>query len=298
MSEGNINFGKKAAVAFGFGGSKLSEDQIGILKIVSQTKDFKPEERNKPTVKSLLSLGCLEKNGLGIRLTKAGKQALRRVQLAKDEEQIFAAQHQDRIAIETSNESKARNIEGAQSSCALARNAHAEPKAQPKVNRQENPLTALAARKRADGSPLISASQLQAGERFRKDFERGQLSPMMGINWDRLGNSGSAGSSGKGQGQAGRCDVSDSALAARKRFSHAASYVGEELSGILIDVCCFLKGLEAVERDRNWPARSAKQILSLALDRLARHYGLSDRTEGPLSNVIRHWGAEGYRPDL
>jgi hypothetical protein len=69
-------------------------------------------------------------------------------------------------------------------------------------------------------------------------------------------------------------------LAARQRVRRALEKVGPELSGILVDECCFLKRLEDVERDRNWPARSAKIILSLGLARLARHYGYSDCAEG------------------
>ncbi len=76
-------------------------------------------------------------------------------------------------------------------------------------------------------------------------------------------------------------DPSESALAARQRVRRALDRVGPELSGVLLDVCCFLKKLEEVERDRQWPARSAKIILTLALRRLARHYGYSDCAEGP-----------------
>ena len=81
-------------------------------------------------------------------------------------------------------------------------------------------------------------------------------------------------------------------IGARQRVHQALDAVGPEFGGLLLDVCCFLKRLEDVERERAWPARSAKVVLQLALDRLARHYGYAAQSRGRKAAPIRTWLAD------
>src|SRR5947199_4651284 len=88
---------------------------------------------------------------------------------------------------------------------------------------------------------------------------------------------------------AGAGEMTDLVIASRQRVRLAIEACGPEFSGLLLDVCCFLRGLEEVERERSWPHRSAKVVLQLGLDRLARHYGLTRNATGPAKADVRTW---------
>lgn len=92
--------------------------------------------------------------------------------------------------------------------------------------------------------------------------------------------------------------MADNIAAAGERVRRALAAVGPEHAGILIDVCCHLKGLEHVERSAGWPKRSAKIVLGIALATLARHYGLAQRDSGVRVAPVRHWGSDDFRPTL
>ncbi|MBS7539347.1 DUF6456 domain-containing protein [Ancylobacter lacus] len=149
----------------------------------------------------------------------------------------------------------------------------------------ESPLAWLARRRGRDGRPLIEPHQFLAGERLRADFTRGQMMPRVTADW-----SGTGGTRGA-RAAPGALDPGESVVAARQRVTHAMKAVGPEFAGVLLDVCCFLKGLETVEQEHGWPARAGKVVLTLALERLARHYGLQARAVGPVSRGITGWSA-------
>ncbi len=56
----------------------------------------------------------------------------------------------------------------------------------------------------------------------------------------------------------------------------ALSALGPGLDDLVFGVCIREYSLDSIERARNWPRRSAKVVLKLALQRLAQHYGLQD----------------------
>ncbi len=162
----------------------------------------------------------------------------------------------------------------------------------PAVNHSESPIAWLRRRKGRDGEPLISAAAFQAAERLRADYTRAGLMPRVTADL-----SGSAPRRGRKAGGRGPADMLDAALAAHDRVRRALDDVGGDLAGLTVDVCCHLKSLGDVERERGWPKRSAKVVLDLALGRLARHYGLSDDARGPhRARRLHHWGSEDYRP--
>lgn len=152
------------------------------------------------------------------------------------------------------------------------------------VNEAESPLAWLARRKGRDGRALIEPVQLQAGERLRAEFTRAQLMPRITSNWG-------AAVADTRRGAASPATFTEAVIAARQRVRHALDAAGPEFAGLLVDVCCFLKSLADVEQERSWPPRSAKVVLQLGLDKLARHYGLHTEVKGARSG-LRTWLAD------
>lgn len=154
-------------------------------------------------------------------------------------------------------------------------------------NLQDSPLFPLLRLKEKDGRSFLSEDAIAAGERLAADFDFAGLQPRITVSWQPPLSSRSTGAPPLA------VDLADSRLAARQRVNRAVEAIGPELSGVALDVCCFGKGLETVERERQWPARSAKLMLRAALLALARHYAPPSARSRP-----RHWGDEGFRPEI
>ncbi|WP_235679184.1 DUF6456 domain-containing protein [Aquibium microcysteis] len=215
-------------------------------------------------LETLAEAGFLQRTGDGmLRLTETGRSAYVRARAA---ERPFLLQHAEVGAATVETE------EGPQTVA---------------VNLTESPLAKLSRIKDRGGRPFLEDRQFRAGERLRSDFDRGLLMPRLGINWAALGGGGAGGPGGS------KSDLTDAALAARNRVDRALQEVGPEFADLLIDVCCFLKGLETVELERGWPVRSAKVMLRAALSALARHYAPEP---APRPRRILHWGTRDYRP--
>lgn len=153
---------------------------------------------------------------------------------------------------------------------------------------EESPLAGLARHKDRRGRPFLTPAEFRSGERLRADFTRAQMMPRLGASWEMAISTGRRGAPGTG------VEISHSALAARQRVTHALEAVGPELAGVLVDICCFLKGFSLVETERAWPVRSAKIVLKTGLAALARHY----EPEKATRPAMRHWGVADYRPRL
>lgn len=128
------------------------------------------------------------------------------------------------------------------------------------VNLAESPLTWLHARGHIDDRLL------DAGERLRADYERSQLGPSVTMSWSAVRI--------KGTGDQG-LSPTERQIAARDRFDGALMEAGKGLQDILWRVVCGGEALPAAEKALQWPARSGKLVLKMALDRVADFYRIN-----------------------
>lgn len=215
-------------------------------------------------VKRLLSADLIVIDRGRVRRSRAGDMYLRRALSAVPEDQ-FAAQHREMV-VETRTADAVRVT----------------------ANAAESPLGWLATRRDKAGKPMITRTQLEAGQRLAMDHERALKRQRITQSWDASGV--------HADGPRDQLTVSEAAHDARRRVRDALDAVGPEMSSVLYAVCCEEHGLEAVEKQHGWPARCGKVILRLALDRLAQHYGMAPSVSGAARAGLVHWGAADYRP--
>jgi hypothetical protein len=224
------------------------------------------EQRSYPAalLAEAVSLGLVSRAGRLLEATPEARSFLRRAKA--DSEEACLAQHRDlekaTVEIDGMRQTVNRNLE-------------------------ESPLSALGRLKGRGGELFFPVEAIDAGDRLLADFTRAQLQPRVTASWEPRLSARAKGGSG------GMADIAASAMEARRRFGRAMEAMGPELSGVAADVCCFGKGLELVERERQWPARSAKLMLRTALMTLSRHYAPPPATS---RRAAHHWGTEDFRP--
>lgn len=239
--------------------------------IIDGNRPKKAATASKTDVLRWLSDELIEPCATGFKLSATGLSWLRRRLSSSDS---FQEQHQDR-------QMRVIDFEGAKQ--------HAV------VNDAESPLRWLASRKDKSGAPLLASYQIEAGERLRVDYQFAGLTARVTASWSPAAQCNASSTT-----QNSAAAMQDHILAARQRVIQALIAVGPELCGILVDVCCHLKGLEEAEKIEGWPQRSGKVVLQFALTRLARHYGLisDSQLNDRVKQKLRHWGADDYRPKL
>lgn len=241
----------------------MTADGKGMLRLSGS------EERvfAQDIVRQAQSLGLAQNANGHLAATDAARAFLRRALIAQEEDR-FADQHRDLVDTTVDVDNQRQPV---------------------RRNLAESPLGAIARMKDRQGNAFLPAEALDAGERLLSDFTRGQMQPRVTASWEPRLSARSKGHAG------GQVDIADSAMGARDRFSRAMDAMGPELAGVAVDVCCFSKGLELVERERQWPARSAKLMLRTALLALARHYA---PPAAPNHRRKHFWGSDDYRPKM
>lgn len=135
---------------------------------------------------------------------------------------------------------------------------------------------------------FLEPHHLEAARRVARLFERAHLVQRTTMHYSPLP------AAGRNTGTRG--EITDMAAEARKALAGIYKSLPADCAAVVIDVCCYDKGLQAIETERNWPRRSAKLVLRIGLDHLAAQFGLSPAAEGPRAEATRGWMDDGAKP--
>lgn len=160
-----------------------------------------------------------------------------------------------------------------------------------RINLNESPLARLSVSING-GAPFLQTHHLESGERVRRLFERARMIQRTTMSYDpnRLPATGQRDGSG--------ADLSETAIDARRELATIRELLAKDCACAVFDVCGYMKGLQTIEIERNWPRRSAKLVLRVGLEQLARHFGLTRVATGRGTNKTRHWSDAGARPQV
>ncbi len=147
----------------------------------------------------------------------------------------------------------------------------AEPDHRARYGVAETPILVLARRRDKDGTAFLTPEMLRAGERLREEYEIAVMGGEPEGGWDALLTREPEGD-----------PCARGAAGAAARLSMALAELGPGLGDVTLRVCCRLEGLETVEKQMGWAARSGKIVLRIALQRLARHFADREGAGGGL----------------
>lgn len=134
-------------------------------------------------------------------------------------------------------------------------------------DQEYSPIIKLYNRQRNIAHKYLTDIHLQAGQKLFETFITANLQPNVTMNWENLQSVRQSHYTGGKQ-----ATYSETVYSARRQLYASLLHVGEEFAAILVEICLFGNGLEATEKAMNWPARSGKLLLTMALDRLAEHF--------------------------
>ncbi|NRA86216.1 MAG: hypothetical protein HRU28_02235 [Rhizobiales bacterium] len=154
-----------------------------------------------------------------------------------------------------------------------------------------SPILKLYNRQKNLNNKYLVEQHVQAGQKLFKLFSKANLQPNITMNWDKLESVPQNHYTGEKEQPFG-----EQVYIARKQLYESLAYVGEEYAAILVEICLFANGLEATEKAMNWPARSGKLLLTMALDKLAKHYKIS--TAEVKNNKYLSWAKDDFRHSM